>query len=82
MTTNYIIDFSLKNGLGHPSLSLYLPGCDIPIKCHNCHNQELHSGNGSIVQEIPNITMKLTELIDNYSLFSDKLYITILGVVS
>lgn len=37
----YKIDYSLKNGLGKPSVSLYLTGCDKPIKCKGCHNYEL-----------------------------------------
>lgn len=37
----YSIDFSLNNGLGKPSVSIYFSGCDIPNKCPNCHNPEL-----------------------------------------
>lgn len=39
--SRYIIDFSLKNGLGNPSVNLYLKGCDKPLKCEGCHNWEM-----------------------------------------
>lgn len=41
----YTIDYSLNNGIGdgHPTgaLSIYYSGCDIPVKCRDCHNPEL-----------------------------------------
>lgn len=37
----YSVDFSLTNGLGRPSVSIYYSGCDIPNKCEECHNEEL-----------------------------------------
>lgn len=37
----YALDFSTKNGLGKPALSIFLSGCDRPNKCENCHNPEL-----------------------------------------
>ena len=37
----YFIDYSLKNGLGHPAISLYLTGFDNPVKCYGCHNYDL-----------------------------------------
>jgi len=37
----YNIDFSLTNGLGKPAISIYYSGCDIPVKCKDCHNPEL-----------------------------------------
>lgn len=41
----YTIDYSLNNGIGndHPTgaLSIYYSGCDIPVKCKECHNPEL-----------------------------------------
>lgn len=43
----FLIDFSLKNGLGKPSVSLYLTGCDKPKKCVGCHNYELQGINGT-----------------------------------
>lgn len=39
--SRYTIDFSLKNGLGKPSVNLYLTGCDKPDKCKGCHNWEM-----------------------------------------
>ena len=44
----YTIDYSLKNGLGHPSVSLYLSGCDNSDKCDGCHNKELQKKKGLI----------------------------------
>lgn len=41
--SRYLIDFNLKNGLGNPSVSLYLSGCDKPVKCKGCHNYELQN---------------------------------------
>lgn len=41
MGVRYTIDYNLKNGLGKPAISLYLTGCDKPIKCAGCHNYEL-----------------------------------------
>jgi anaerobic ribonucleoside-triphosphate reductase activating protein len=45
--SRYYIDFSLKNGLGSPSASLYLTGCDKPVKCKGCHNYELQGIRGT-----------------------------------
>ncbi len=34
----YVINYSTKNGLGEPAISIYLKGCDKPNKCIGCHN--------------------------------------------
>jgi len=34
------VEYSAKNGLGKPAVSLYLAGCDKLEKCQGCHNPE------------------------------------------
>lgn len=74
----YIIDYSLKNGLGHPAISIYLTGCDNPIKCEDCHNWELQeqSKNDYNISEIKH---ELDKEIQGYLQFHNDLYIVILG---
>ncbi len=74
----YFIDYSLKNGLGHPAISIYLTGCDNPVKCNECHNWELQeqSKYGYNINKIKNETDKE---IQNYLQFHNKLYVAILG---
>lgn len=74
----YVIDYSLKNGLGHPSISLYLTGCDKPIKCEDCHNWELQKQSENNYN-INTIKDELDNSIKNYLSFHDKLYFSILG---
>lgn len=74
----YIIDFSLKNGLGHPAVSIYLTGCDNPIKCENCHNWELQE-QSKYNYNISAIKNEIDLEIKNYLQFYDKLYVAILG---
>jgi anaerobic ribonucleoside-triphosphate reductase activating protein len=78
MSDRYFIDYSLKNGLGNPSIDLYLKGCDKPVKCKNCHNPEL--------QEKPtdhfkfkNIRKEIDNQIKEFKNYHDQLYITYLG---
>lgn len=74
----YVIDYSLKNGLGHPSISIYLTGCDKLIKCDDCHNWELQKQSENSFN-INNMKNEIDNSIENYLFFHDKLYISILG---
>lgn len=74
----YVIDYSLKNGLGHPSISLYLKGCDKPTKCEDCHNYELQIKSKREC-DIEKLKDDIDKYIDNYLLFHKKLYFSILG---
>ncbi|MFA7689212.1 MAG: 4Fe-4S cluster-binding domain-containing protein, partial [Bacilli bacterium] len=74
----YIIDFSLKNGLGHPAISIYLTGCDNPIKCEDCHNWELQE-QSKHNYNINTIKNEIDIEIQNYLQFYNELYIAILG---
>lgn len=72
----YNVDFSLTNGLGKPSVSIYYSGCDIPVKCKECHNPELWQ------KSLPQVSYdELYRLIKGYVDFgySDKLIISFLG---
>lgn len=60
----YIFDFSLKNGLGKPAISLYLSGCDKFPRCENCHNPEL--------QEYVESDLDRSEIIGNIKKDLDK----------
>lgn len=74
----YIVDYSLKNGLGRPAVSVYLKGCDKKIKCSGCHNYEMQS-----IDDYQVSKNKLMESIDlaigNFMLFHDDLRVAILG---
>lgn len=61
----YSIDFSLNNGLGKPSISVYYSGCDIPVKCKACHNSELWAKQASQVDY-----SELYRLVKNYRDFN------------
>ena len=62
----YSIDFSLTNGLGKPAISIYYSGCDIPVKCKECHNPELWK------KEYPQVGYKeLHRLVNGYNEFND-----------
>jgi len=75
----YFIDYSLKNGLGHPSPSLYLTGCDKPVKCEGCHNWELQEKSEDSYN-IAKIKDELQELIEKSLGFSSgDNYFSILG---
>lgn len=78
MVKRYAIDYNLKNGLGHPAISLYLTGCDKPVKCKGCHNWEMQerSGQGYNIEDIKS---ELDNLINNFSYFHKELYISIVG---
>lgn len=74
----YILDYSLKNAIGRPSVSLYLTGCDKPIKCKDCHNYELQnqSHNDYDIQEIKqNIDKFISEFLNMHN----NLNVSILG---
>jgi len=74
----FILDYSLKNGLGNPAISLYLSGCDKKIKCKGCHNQELQLGtNAKIDFEL--LKENMDKNIKNYLYFHKKLHVSILG---
>jgi len=74
----YVIDYSLKNGLGKPSISIYLTGCDNPIKCEDCHNYELQK-ELNYEYNINDLKQDINRNINFYLQFHDKLYISILG---
>ncbi len=74
----YFIDYSLKNGLGKPAISLYLTGCDNPIKCENCHNWELQE-QSKYDYDINKVKTEIDKEIYNYLQFYNNLYIAILG---
>lgn len=74
----YYIDYSLKNGLGHPAISLYLTGCDKPVKCKDCHNWELQE-QSYYDYSIKNIKYNINKNIQNYLQFHKNLYVAILG---
>jgi anaerobic ribonucleoside-triphosphate reductase activating protein len=72
-----ILDFSLINGLGQPSVDIYLTGCDKPVKCPSCHNQELWE-----VQEKPSLNEfieKIEAVYEDASNFFPDLRISFLG---
>lgn len=74
----YVIDFNLKNGMGHPAISLYLTGCDKPVKCKGCHNYELQKES----QDDYSINLIISELeleLKQLGEFYDDLYLVILG---
>jgi len=70
----YIIDYNLKNGLGKPAISLYLTGCDKPIKCKGCHNYELQEKSEKdydiniIINKIENDYKRAKEFNENTTL--------------
>ena len=72
----YNVDFSLTNGLGKPAVSIYYSGCDIPVKCKDCHNPELWQPSKPKVGND-----ELYRLIRDYYQFdySDQLRIAFLG---
>ena len=59
----YLLELSLKNGLGKPSISLYLRGCDKKTKCKGCHNHEYQekSMDDYDINTIKTSTLKLLE---------------------
>ena len=74
----YVISYSLKNGLGNPSVDLYLTGCDKPVKCEDCHNWEIQEEskedyNIDVIKEELKVAIKQSQI------FSSKLYLTVLG---
>lgn len=70
----YSIDFSLINGLGKPSVSIYFSGCDIPVKCRECHNPELWRQQDSQVGY-----EELKRLVKSSQSFSKELIVSFLG---
>lgn len=72
----YSIDLSLTNGLGKPAISIYYSGCDIPVKCKECHNPELWNKQKSRIGY-----PELLRVISSYNSFnfSKQLRIAFLG---
>lgn len=70
----YNVDFSLTNGLGKPSVSIYFSGCDIPTKCKDCHNPELWSEQESKVDYD-----ELYNLVQSSQSFSRELRVSFIG---
>lgn len=74
----YTINYSTKNGLGKPAISVFLRGCDKPSKCSGCHNDEY--------QQIENHDYNLEHLLDSlsrqistFSLIHKEINVAILG---
>ena len=74
----YIIDYSLKNGMGNPSVNLYLSGCDKKEKCEGCHNWEMQEENTDDY-DMNEIKARLDNHIYNAMQFTNKLYVCVLG---
>ncbi len=77
----WFIDYSLKNGLGKPAVSLYLRGCDLPIKCEDCHNYELQDEVEEYFnsEDVRLLWKELNEYILAYLSFHSELRVAILG---
>lgn len=77
----YYIDYSLSNGLGHPSISIFLTGCDKKNRCKNCHNSELWNISPQQYDDysLDDIFQQLTNEVREYKKYHSKLYISILG---
>lgn len=74
----YLFDYNLKNGLGHPAISLYLTGCDKLVKCKGCHNQEMQESSKEDYN-IGDMILELDQLLFKFIQFHDKIYVAILG---
>lgn len=74
----YYVNYSLNDGLGRPSISLYLTGCDKPIKCFNCHNYELQKDLREDY-DIDHIYEEVDKMIKNFLDFNDNLIVSYLG---
>lgn len=74
----YIIDYTLKNGLGNPAISIYLTGCDKPKKCYGCHNWELQKESREDYS-INEIKQRIDEQINSFLEYHKVLYIAFLG---
>jgi|GEM_PF-2547702 len=74
----YAIDYSTKNGLGNPAVSLFLSGCDKPIKCKGCHNWELQQ-NTNIEIDLNLLKKQLTKQLRAFSSFHKTTCLAILG---
>lgn len=74
----HVIDYSLKNGLGKPSVSIYLRGCDKPIKCKGCHNYEFQSFSKE-EYDLEKLFGQLDMEIERFLKIHSELYLCILG---
>lgn len=74
----YLLELSLKNGLGNPSISLYLRGCDKKIKCKGCHNHE-YQEKSMDDYDINLIKTSTLELLEKSKLFFPNTSLSILG---
>lgn len=74
----YIINYSLKSGLGNPSVELYLTGCDKPVKCKGCHNWEIQEESKE-KYEIGLILKEIREALKKAEIFNKQVYLSILG---
>lgn len=74
----YYIDYSLSNGLGNPSISLYLTGCDKLNPCKNCHNWELQNVKSDIIN-LDKLKVELDTWIGNFKEFHKEVYVSVLG---
>lgn len=72
----YSVDLSLTNGLGKPSVSIYYSGCDIPVKCKECHNFELWAKQDTKIKY-----EELLRIIKEFNTFnySNELIVSFLG---
>jgi len=74
----YVIDYNLKNGLGNPSTTLYLQGCDKEVKCKGCHNWEMQEKNTEDYS-IPKIIDEIILTLEQSKEFNKDMWLTILG---
>ena len=74
----YVLDYNLKNGLGHPSVTLYLQGCDKKVKCEGCHNWEMQEENKDDY-DIEEIAKNVISDLEQSKPFNKELWLTILG---
>ena len=78
MLKRYVINYSTKNGLGRPSISIYLQGCDKKVKCKSCHNLEMQSPPKEKCN-FYNMTKQLDNYIEQFMKFHKKLHMSFLG---
>ncbi|MFW6130443.1 MAG: 4Fe-4S cluster-binding domain-containing protein [Atribacterota bacterium] len=73
-----LITFSVKDGLGQPSINIHFQGCDKEPKCKKCHSPELHSPPED-EYDLDKIFDKLKEMIQFYQGFTNNLSVCYMG---
>jgi organic radical activating enzyme len=74
----YIINYSTKNGIGKPAISLFFKGCDKAQKCNGCHNEEFQTYSSDEI-DLPRLKQQLIKQIASFKMFHDELHIAFLG---